>query len=110
MAGKDRGIFALPEMGDQVLVAFLNGDRAKPYVLGSLWNVNPSRQPPATIDGTGKTSIVIRDKNGSEIRLDTEGFIVIETKAGSAFTLAKDGTVTLETKDDDKKTFSKLTL
>ena len=103
MAGSDRGIFALPAEGDQVLVAFLDGDRARPYVLGSLWNAkNPKEKPPATIDGSGKTSIVIRDKNGSEIRLDDEGFIVIETKAGSKLTLAGDGIVTLKTKDDDK--------
>lgn len=108
MAGKDRGIFALPEEGDQVLVAFLDGDWGRPYVIGSLWNAN-AQTPPATIDGSGKTSIVIRDKNGSEIRLDTEGFIVVETKAGGALTLAKDGSVTLAAKEGDK-TFSKLTL
>lgn len=107
MAGKDRGIFALPEEGDQVLIAFENGNRARPYVIGSLWN--NLQKPPAPIDGTGVTSVVIRDKNGSEIRLDTEGFIAVETKAGNTVTLAKDGAVTLEARDGEK-TFSRLTL
>jgi phage protein D/phage baseplate assembly protein gpV len=107
MAGKDRGMFALPAVNDQVLIAFENGDRARPYVIGSLWN--NQQTPPATIDGTGVTSIVLRDKNGSEIRLDDKGSIVIETKAGSSVTLAKDGDITMETKDGNK-TFSKLTL
>ncbi len=111
MAGADRGIFALPTEGDQVLVTFLGGDRSKPYVLGSLWNDDKQKpqKPPKTIDGTGVTSIVIRDANGSEICLDTEGYIVIETKAGGALRLEKDGKVILEAKDGEE-IFSRLTL
>lgn len=37
-AGKDRGFYCLPEVGDEVLVAFEHGDVARPYVLGTLWN------------------------------------------------------------------------
>ena len=38
MAGKDRGVFFRPEVGDEVLVAFELGDVRRPYVLGSLWS------------------------------------------------------------------------
>jgi len=34
----DRGIFVLPELGDDVYVAFDQGDIAHPYVVGSVWN------------------------------------------------------------------------
>lgn len=37
-AGAGRGVFALPEVDDEVLVAFEHGDVRRPYVLGSLWN------------------------------------------------------------------------
>ena len=37
-AGKDRGQLMLPQVGDEVLVAFEGGDPHKPYVLGALWN------------------------------------------------------------------------
>ncbi len=37
-AGKDRGMFCLPEVGDEVLVAFEHGDIARPFVIGTLWN------------------------------------------------------------------------
>lgn len=37
-AGKSRGLFWMPEVGDQVLVAFLEGDFLRPYVIGGLWN------------------------------------------------------------------------
>ena len=38
MAGKAYGAFFLPEVGDEVLVGFVDGDYTDPYVLGSLWN------------------------------------------------------------------------
>ncbi|MGH9040036.1 MAG: VgrG-related protein [Acidimicrobiia bacterium] len=37
-AGKDRGSVTLPEVNDEVLVAFEGGDMANPYVLGGLYN------------------------------------------------------------------------
>jgi phage protein D len=37
-AGKDRGEVVLPEVNDEVLVAFEHGDMRKPYVLGGLYN------------------------------------------------------------------------
>lgn len=38
MAGKDRGTFWLPEVDDEVLVAFIHGDFQNGIVLGCLWN------------------------------------------------------------------------
>jgi len=37
-AGKDRGAMVLPEVGDEVLVGFEQGDIRRPYVLGGLYN------------------------------------------------------------------------
>jgi len=34
----DRGVYVLPEIGDEVLVAFENGDLARPFIVGSLWD------------------------------------------------------------------------
>ncbi|MCL3860417.1 VgrG-related protein [Actinotalea sp. K2] len=37
-AGPDRGTLLLPEVEDEVLVAFERGDVRRPYVIGGLWN------------------------------------------------------------------------
>ena len=46
VARADRGVFVLPEVGDEVLVAFENGDLAHPIVVGSLWH--DADRPPET--------------------------------------------------------------
>lgn len=49
-AGNRSGVYCRPEVGDEVLVAFENGDINLPYVIGSLWNARmPSPVP--TYDG-----------------------------------------------------------
>jgi uncharacterized protein involved in type VI secretion and phage assembly len=54
-AGKDRGMFVLPEVDDEVLIAFEHGDVSHPYVLGSLWNSqNPTLSEFSDVNGTRK--------------------------------------------------------
>lgn len=38
MAGPLHGTYFIPNLGDEVLVAFEHGNRDAPYVIGSLWN------------------------------------------------------------------------
>jgi uncharacterized protein involved in type VI secretion and phage assembly len=65
MAGKERGGFFLPEVGDEVLVAFEQGDINYPYVIGVLWNNEDN--PPET-NSDGKNNIrKIRSRSGHEI-------------------------------------------
>jgi uncharacterized protein involved in type VI secretion and phage assembly len=55
MAGKDRGTFIIPEINDEVLVAFEHGQLDRPVVIGMLWNSED--QPPVKMDGEGKNYI-----------------------------------------------------
>ena len=38
MAGPERGILFVPEINDEVLIAFEQGDVNRPYMVGALWN------------------------------------------------------------------------
>ena len=50
MAGDGRGAVFLPEIEDEVLVAFEQGDVNFPYVIGALWN-SSDRPPETNADG-----------------------------------------------------------
>lgn len=69
MAGQKRGLFLRPEVGDQVLVAFLHGDPQFPYILGSLWS---GEDPPPPDDGDAKKNNwrFIKSRSGHIVKLD----------------------------------------
>ena len=85
-AGKERGFDCLPEINDEVLVAFEHGDIHRPYVLGGVWNGKD--KPPTAIEETvrdGKVRLrTIKTRTGHQIQFveeDQEG-IYIETHGG----------------------------
>ncbi len=68
MAGNGRGAYFLPEVDDEVLVAFEHGDVRFPYVLGGLWSGQD--KPPAN-NSDGKNNVrLIHSRSGHLIRLD----------------------------------------
>jgi uncharacterized protein involved in type VI secretion and phage assembly len=70
MAGKDRGMVFLPEVEDEVLVAFEQGDLNYPYIIGSLWNSEDKHPQP---NSDGKNNIrKIKSRSGHEIIFDDD--------------------------------------
>lgn len=68
MAGPDTGIYFLPQVGDEVLVAFHHGDVNEPYVIGSLWSAQD--QPPATTPFDAQFKFRIRTPLGHDLEFD----------------------------------------
>ncbi len=105
MAGNDRGTFLMPEVGDEVLVAFEKGSFGNPYVIGFLWNGKDT--PPET--DTQKR--VIKTKSGHTVTFNDNSAgeeIVIESQGGQKVEL-KDtptGSITVETQMGNKIEFS----
>jgi uncharacterized protein involved in type VI secretion and phage assembly len=115
MAGKARGLYALPEVDDEVLVGFEHGRLDVPFVLGALWN-GKDKPPESNADGkndhrslTSRSGHVIRlsDKSGEERIeiLDKSGknSVVVDTKSNTV-------TVTGETDVVVRAAKGKLTL
>lgn len=103
-AGRDRGSWFLPEVGDEVLVAFEQGDPRRPYVLGGLWNGQDN--PPAALTGGANTLKVIKSRRGVTVTLDdSEGQerLKLETPGGQSITL-KDGPGSIEISDSNGNT------
>ena len=90
--GKDRGSWFVPDVDDEVLVAFEHGDPRRPYVLGGLWNGRDA--PPESMDGAGQNNKkVLCSRNGVKITLDDQSGqeqLILETPGGQTITL-KDG-------------------
>lgn len=94
MAGKEYGIYFLPEVGDEVLIAFGNGNVASPYILGALWN-GKDKPPEANSDGKNDKRM-IKSRSGHTVLLDdAEGKekIEITDKSGK-------NSITISTKDN----------
>lgn len=108
-AGSGRGLDCLPEIDDEVLVAFEHGDIHRPYVIGNVWNGKDA--PPETVGdsvdngkvrlrtfktrightlqfveedkGSSQQGIYIKTKGGHWLRFnDTKKFVEIETAGG----------------------------
>ena len=86
-SGSGKGFYFVPEIGEEVLVGFQGGNAEKPYVIGAQYNGKEksgyadkenSIKAVHTRSGhklvfTEDESILITDKSGNEILLDTKG-------------------------------------
>jgi uncharacterized protein involved in type VI secretion and phage assembly len=100
MGGPNRGTWFVPDVHDEVLVAFEAGDPRRPYVVGGLWN--GVDDPPESMDGAGRNlRKVVRSRNGVKIVLDdTDGHeaLILETPGGQRIAL-RDGPASIELTD-----------
>ena len=70
MTGDKKGIYFLPEVNDEVLVVFGQGDMRCPYVIGGLWN---GQDKPPTNNKDGKNNLrIIKSRSGHQILLNDE--------------------------------------
>lgn len=107
-AGNGRGTMFMPEVNDEVLVAFEHGDISRPYVVGSLYNGNTAVPEPSVVESGKVEKRIMKTRAGHIIRLtdksgeekieifDSSGknSIVIDT-ANKKMTLDVGGKVTL---------------
>lgn len=95
------GMFFMPEIDDEVVLGFLNGDPAYPVILGSLYS--GARMPPRTPDAKNtKKAIVSRAQVTIEIDEEKKR-ITISTPGGHAVTL-DDESQSVTVTDSNKNT------
>ncbi len=121
-AGDSRGLAFFPDIGDEVVVSFLNEDPRHPVILGSLFSSAMPSHIQADDDNfkkgyvskgelqflfdDEKKSIVLETPNGNSITLsDEEGGIILKDENGNSITLNADG-ITMECAADTTITAS----
>lgn len=109
MAGNDRGIYFLPEVGDEVLVAFEHGDIHYPYIVGSLWN---GKDKVHETNDDGKNNLrVIKSRSGHKVILDdTEGnekiTVIDKTEQRTIVIDSKEKTIDIRNEDGQINIFA----
>lgn len=108
--GKDRGIYFLPEVGDEVAIAFERGDIERPYVIGCLWNkIDTIPKETVTKNNTVKR---IKTKGGHEIIFDDDdkkGKINIITAKNMSISMEDETScITIKAKGDEGENIIKI--
>jgi type VI secretion system secreted protein VgrG len=126
-AGSDRGFMFLPEVGDEVVVGFEDGDLERPLILGCVWNgvdlaprqafwgddiapnevkrlVTKSGNRLQMVDTKGKESIVLSTPNSAKLSLFNNApqtgnnMVLLSSDNGDIFLSAPNGRVHIKCK------------
>jgi phage protein D len=105
-SGKDRGLLMMPQVDEEVLIAFEHDDPRKPFVLGSVWNGKDTPGDLVQTDGSfvlqsdQKTNVKSKDqisvKSDKEMYVETKG--ELSQKSKDKITLAADSEINAKSK------------
>ncbi len=79
-ASQDFGAFFIPEIGDEVILGFLNNDPGHPVILGSLYS--GKRQPPNPLEKDNNIKKILT-REGIELSIDEENKIILSKTPGN---------------------------
>ena len=114
MAGKDRGWVSIPEVGDEVVVAFEREDVRFPYVLGALWHgkdkppfdnadgkndkrmFKSRKKHTLVFDDGAKGVVALAHEKGRKITFDDNGFAVQDERGNVIKVDSNRGAMTIE--------------
>ena len=71
-AGKNKGFRFLPEIGDEVLVDFINGNPERPFVVGAIHTDNNG----SGVDNKGNNQKIIGTRTGRQFRINDESGVI----------------------------------
>jgi len=115
-AGNGYGSVVLPEVGDEVLVAFEQGDLRRPYLLGGLYNgvdKPPDGSVPIVDESSGKVNrrdlvsrtghrLSFTEKTGGSdgilLKTGDDKYVLEMSKTNTKLTINADGTIEIEAK------------
>lgn len=121
-AGEQRGFYTIPDVGDEVLVAFERGDTTQPVIIGSLWNnsakphseaPDPDNMVKMWVTRSGNMFFMSDIEGEQEIRLltgDKKNSIMLKAKGPEIVIQSDGGDITLKGKNIKFETDEKVEL
>ncbi|MBZ5522854.1 MAG: type VI secretion system tip protein VgrG [Acidobacteriia bacterium] len=95
------GIFFMPEIGDEVILSFVNNDPSFPMIIGSLYS--SQRTPPFTPDQPNTTKAIVSNSQLKITMDDVKKVIQISTPGGHIVTMSDDQkTITIVDSNSNK--------
>jgi type VI secretion system secreted protein VgrG len=96
-AGGGKGMYFIPEIGEEVLIDFEGGNAEKPYVLGAMYNGNKS----SNYSTAGNDKKVIQTRSGTKIIMnDAIGSVFIEDPSGNTWLMDGKGNISVNAPND----------
>jgi Rhs element Vgr protein len=100
-ATKNAGVFFMPEVGDEVVICFVNNDPSFPVIVGSLYS--SQRTPPFTPDEPNTNKAIVSNSQLKITLDDVKKVIQIRTPGGHIVTMSDDEkTITLVDSNNNK--------
>lgn len=87
-ATANAGIFFMPEVGDEVILSFVNNDPSFPVIVGSLYS--SKRKSPFTPDEKNTNKAIVSNSQLKIMMDDDKKIIVVRTPGGHVVTLSDD--------------------
>ncbi|WP_114789446.1 phage baseplate assembly protein V [Niabella yanshanensis] len=120
-AGGGKGMFFIPEVGEEVIIGFEGDSATKPYVIGAVYHGKAnnsfgnagndvkalqSRSGNKVLLDDNAGSVFVEDKDGNSVLMDGAGNVTMKsnesitlTCGDSTLNMKKDGTITISGKD-----------
>ncbi|WP_309609712.1 type VI secretion system tip protein VgrG [Flavobacterium sp.] len=96
-AGGGKGMYFIPEIGEEVLIAFEADNAEKPFVLGTMYNGNES----SGYNTEGNDQKVIQTRSGCKILInDAIGSIFLEDPSGNTWLMDGKGNINVNAPND----------
>uniref|UniRef100_UPI003751C2E3 phage baseplate assembly protein V n=1 Tax=Flavobacterium sp. TaxID=239 RepID=UPI003751C2E3 len=96
-AGGGKGMYFIPEIGEEVLVAFEADNAEKPFILGAMYNGNES----SGYNTEGNDQKVIHTRSGTKIIMnDAIGSVFIEDPSGNTWMMDGKGNINVNAPND----------
>jgi type VI secretion system secreted protein VgrG len=100
-AGDGKGLFLIPEVGEEVIVGFEGDSPTKPYIIGSVYHGKAK----CSFANGGNDVKILQSRSGNKVVLnDNEGSVHVEDKDGNNMKMDGSGNINVESKESIKLT------